>query len=234
MKGRFAGLPDDVTREALYYLDDKSLHETCSINDYFSETICNNSFWLNKILNKYPLTSEEIREEMTKRGMHLYKDYYIDLKHDIGILNNDEILNIAVIYGRTNLAKIALRRQKEFGYMDENFLITAYNNNTEIVKLLLERGANVHVNNEQALIRALNGLNVPMIKLLLEYGADPNADNGLAWRYVILSNDTEAIKAFLDAGANVHWNNDWALKYASTSRMSDEVVKLLLDYGASF
>lgn len=89
-------------------------------------------------------------------------------------------------------------------YDTENVLWWALqHHNTEVVKLLLENGAdpNVIFNNETCLKKALAESFFPGIKLLIEYGADVNLcaplSTAVVWCY-------PAVKLLLDAGADIN------------------------------
>ena len=100
-------LPADVSRKILNYLDDEDLNNVCSSGDDISGKICNDGFWINKLLNKFPLSLEEIREGMSKlKHIQSYRDYYNELSRldHVRILSSPEYLN------RLDLIKIAIRR----------------------------------------------------------------------------------------------------------------------------
>ena len=97
---------------------------------------------------------------------------------------------------------------------------------TEIVKLLLEKGANPY--NDQALIDACRGGYTQIVQLLLKYGTNP--DNALS--LASATGHTEIVNLLLLYGANPHADNDEPLRWAS-SLGHTEVVKLFLEKGAN-
>ena len=110
----------------------------------------------------------------------------------------------------------------------------------EIVKLLLDKGANPEARNNQndtPLIFASFNDNTESVKLLLEKGADPNAQNSNGNTPLIFasSNDnTESVKLLLEKGANPEARNnqnDTPLIFASFND-NTESIKLLLEKGA--
>jgi len=97
---------------------------------------------------------------------------------------------------------------------NRNALMEAsYNGHIEIVKLLLERGANVNTKNkygETALILSAGSYNKEVVACLLQNGADVNATD--IWRENALLNSVanghaENVKLLLIAGANVNAEN---------------------------
>lgn len=104
----------------------------------------------------------------------------------------------------------------------------------EIVKFLLEHGADARVNSGILASACCFG-NAAIVKLLLEYGADVHANNGGALRmtcfcFTGMNYTVEIVKLLLEHGANVHSMNQSFL-----STIADPSVrKLLTEYGANF
>ena len=114
---------------------------------------------------------------------------------------------------------------------DEALRGASANGRTEVVKLLLDRGADVHAGGDYALQWASANGRTEVVKLLLDAGADVHAKDGEALRLASKNGHTEVVKLLLDKGANVHANDDYALRLASYNGHT-KVVKFLLDKGA--
>jgi len=101
----------------------------------------------------------------------------------------------------------------------------------KIIQMLLDNGANVHANNDNALISAVEEGHTEIVKLLLAAGGNVHAcvDNPL--RSAAVLGHTEIVKLLLEAGADVHANNDTPLISAARAGHT-EIVKLLLEAGA--
>ncbi len=103
----FTGLPaTDIL--ILAELSDRELIDTCAVNKYVND-ICNNeSFWLNRLLNKYGNrlgSGKEIREKYFSPGT-TWKEYYLwlsNLEEDIVSLVNIQIMHnredLRLLYG---------------------------------------------------------------------------------------------------------------------------------------
>jgi FOG: Ankyrin repeat len=112
-------------------------------------------------------------------------------------------------------------------------LITAsQNGNVKVVKELIQAGADVHVNEDEALRWAsLNG-HVEVVKELIQAGADVHTNKDVSLRLASQKGHTEVVMVLLQAGADVHTNEDSSLKIAS-QKGNIEVVKVLLQAGAN-
>jgi ankyrin repeat protein len=116
--------------------------------------------------------------------------------------------------------------------VDKNILnehLIKYYDNYELIKLLLENGANVHVNNDNSLIYASNYGYVRIVKLLLEYGANVHVYNDCPLRLASRFGYDKVVKLLLEYGADIHANNNEALRRAS-ERGHNKVIELLKEY----
>jgi ankyrin repeat protein len=101
----------------------------------------------------------------------------------------------------------------------------------EVVRLLLENGADIHVQKDYSLRLASFYGHVEVVRLLLESGADVHADDDYALRLASFYGHVEVVRLLLASGANVHAKDDCALRWAS-DKGHIEVVDLLVSYGA--
>jgi len=142
------------------------------------------------------------------------------------VLVNESIKNLLKPKSKEDIIKDA-------GNMDPNKLLIRSSEKGFIkgIKLALEKGADVHTNNDIPLVYASHYGHTEAVKVLLDNGADVHTHNNTALRYASSAGHTEVVKLLLDHGADVHARNNEALRWASKYGHT-EVVKLLLDHGA--
>lgn len=104
-----------------------------------------------------------------------------------------------------------------------------------IARRLLEVGANVNINNSEALIVAAENGDAQMVKLLLAYGADANARDGDVLKRAIKSECLEVVSILVnykndvgDCVCDLSKGNSRALRWA-VFRGNYEITKLLLE-----
>lgn len=94
----------------------------------------------------------------------------------------------------------------------------------EVAALLLDRGANLHAEDDKALWRSAEIGWSDMVKLLLDRGALVNAQNGRALRSADEGGHVDVVQLLLNRGANVRSAIRWA-----AANGYKEVVKMLRD-----
>jgi hypothetical protein len=85
----------------------------------------------------------------------------------------------------------------------------------ETIKMLAEKGANIHTQNDFALRWASLKGHVEIVKYLVENGADIQVDNYKALIWASHNRNLEVVKYLVESGADIHAQNDLALIYAS-------------------
>jgi hypothetical protein len=96
---------------------------------------------------------------------------------------------------------------------------------------LVEQGADIHADHEQALLFAANNGHSELVRFLLDHGADIHAKDDLALQWTVDNGHLEIVRLLLDRGADLHAENDIALEWAAEGGRL-EIVRLLLDHGA--
>ena len=97
------------------------------------------------------------------------------------------------------------------------------------VKLALERGADIHADEDYALQYASQNGHKDVVELLLKNGADVHVNDDFALLLASYYNHKDVVELLLKNGADVHADDDHALRSASNNGHKD-VVELLKKY----
>lgn len=104
----------------------------------------------------------------------------------------------------------------------------AYRDNVEMVKLFLEKGANIHANNDDAFRR---GKTLKMKICLLENGGGNFEEDYRNLVLAVCQGNTEKVIQLVENGGDVRRHNDLLFLYAVNFRFHD-IVKYLISKGA--
>ena len=104
--------------------------------------------------------------------------------------------------------------------------------NTSCVRVLIEHGADIHQNGEEALMLACQGENINIIKLLLDEGADIDARDGEALVTACENCASTVVEYLIKRGADVTIDEDRPLKRAAHFGHVG-IILVLLDAGAN-
>ena len=119
-------------------------------------------------------------------------------------------------------------KQKE---KDELLIENSKKGNLEVVKYLIESGADIHVDNDANLRWASNNGHLEVVKFLIENGADIHEYEDRPLILASIRGHLEVVKYLVQSGADIHVDNDECLSCASQFGHL-EVVKYLVESGA--
>ena len=247
----------DVDREILKHVDDGDLIRICSIDKKTWNEVCDDVFLRRRLsrypdIEKYKLPNESFKEFFlrviyyTAKMRELYKFEYKsgDFKEQYDLLkknfinlgdkiliNYNELFSESVLQGFFDLAKYAIQKRVSFHRIGLALEQAARRGNFEIVKWLVENGANVHYDKDSALIGASEQGHLDIAKFLLENGADINAQSGDALGRASKNGHLEMVKLLVGSGADIHAYDDYALRMAA-GKGHLPVVKYLVEHGA--
>lgn len=156
-------------------------------------------------------------------------------------------LQFAVFWPDANLVKWLLDKGADINLTDDGddtaLMEASRNNRLPIVKLLLDRGADVKAGGNRALLNAAREAEPEVVRPLLEKGADPNAsdtEGNTALMYAAEGDFVKALRLLLAAGADVRAVNEKGqtvlMKAARVNASRDvgnrvAMLKVLLDRG---
>jgi ankyrin repeat protein len=98
-------------------------------------------------------------------------------------------------------------------------------NSRETVVKLINRGVNTKADNIIQLASSMG--NSDIVRLLLEHGADPRTDHNSAIKWASLNNDPKVVRILLEYGADPTAKDNYAIKMASEMGYFDIVRLLL-------
>jgi hypothetical protein len=205
----------DTDREVLKYVDDKELLKVCSVDRRFWNEVCDDNF-LRRRLNKYP-------------GIEKYRKANESLRNFF----------LRVVY------RIAKMKEFEFDYsgggdFEKQYLLLQKSPNISIllieaskardlslVKYAIEKEANIHVLEDEALYYAAENGDISIVKYLVEKGADFKTYNR-----VLLSaasaGHLDVVKYLVENWAPLNRGAlKWAAKYGYLN-----IVKYLVEKGS--
>jgi ankyrin repeat protein len=146
--------------------------------------------------------------------------------------HNPKALRVASFHGNSNIVKYLIEEGADVNSDDSRALQNAAgNDHVEVIRVLISSGADIHAGDDKALRMAANLRQYNAVRILLEHGANVHAYNSKAFRLAAWNGDVEAVKLLLSYGADVHAENEVALQNAVMNE-NKELVEVLLEAGA--
>jgi len=215
----------DTDREILLRFSDKELIKTCSLNKYLFTSVCDDNFFRRKLALTYPDTLSSKPADMT------YKQYYLKIVYYVAKMLEE--FNYSYLSGNPKKQYRILHVGNRYKNKKHGLLIEASKGGElNIVKEAIRNGADIHLNDEQALGWASEYGNLDIVKYLVSLGADIHENDDIVLRFASKNGYLEVVKYLVNLGANIHAINDEALRLASR-KGHVEVVKYLISLGGN-
>lgn len=161
----------------------------------------------------------------------------------------EQPLHLAAYKGNFGIVKLLLDNGALVNALDNdyqsplNYALNAMECNAEVIKLLLERGEDIHkvnYNGEQILHLAAYNCKADIIQLLIDHGAyvnalDLSAKSPLMCALSVNDSNPEAVKVLVKNKSNLSQEDAIGQQplHLATNRSDFDTVKILLDAGAS-
>lgn len=142
------------------------------------------------------------------------------------------LLKVVRDTGSASAVSFCLDRGADVHANDDSALRwAAHLNDKDVCELLLDRGANVHAMDDAALFWAAAKGHTAVVQLLLQHGANIHSRQDEALRYAASGGHKDLCELLLDHGADIHARSDEAVRWARREGHKD-VVALLESRGA--
>ena len=218
----------DLDREIINQLDDIQFLNICKLNRTYYERVCDEDYF-------------RIRTEKRFQETIPYKDY-IEFKnwkaHYINIVKYIDLLE-----KRFNRKYVDTDKSPELLYRAHNsfstdtytisaaLICSSYSGDLPVVKYLVEIGADIHAEEEEALRWATSSGQLSVAKYLVEKGAIIHANNSRAFIAACQYGHLEVVKYLVEHGADVTTEDNSAVLWGCYNGYLS-VVKYLSEHGA--
>ena len=150
---------------------------------------------------------------------------------NVKLFLDKDIIEKLISYNCSYLAmKIMLNNDGSSKNINKQFLRASRKSYSDIVKLLIGLGADIHAQNQAVIDASWQG-SLSMVKLLIDSGADIHAQNNQAIIYASINDHLSIVELLIESGADIHAQNNQAMVCAS-GWGNLLVVKLLIESGA--
>ena len=147
------------------------------VDKNFNKRVCNDTFWINKIVNRFGLSINEIN---VNRGNNSYAAYYFNVADWINTFGGSSfgtLLRKASKEGRLDIVKVAFNVEPQ---ISEKYVPNAMGetNDFEVIQFLLSMNNDIErVYLNIALEKAVKRGDYRSVEVLLERGANPRYDD---------------------------------------------------------
>ena len=202
--------------------DDRQLLEICKTNKTVYQRVCDENFFRNRVMSKYPETVQ-YKDAIKTRT---WKNHFLNIVNYIDLLKTEYHIEYKG-EGSPELEYLARKSSLNFlNYsIDLALIYIVRNGELPLLKYLLERGGDIDHINRLFIDASLEG-HLPIVKYLVQHGADIKSKNNAALRSASKYGYFDIVKYLVEHGADIHVNNDEALKFAIENGHSDVVEYL--------
>ena len=161
--------------------------------------------------------------------------YFTDVANIFNFLSYGIYLREVILPTKNANFKMIKDKDKDNNKWRANMIILGKRFNLcsiDTFEYLIEKGANIHANNDYVFRWSAENGHLDVVKYLIEKGADVHADNDCALRWSAENGHLDVVKYLIEKDANVHVDNDYALRWSAENGHLD-VVKYLIENGAN-
>ena len=236
----YSNLPPDARKKILTYLNQDELLVSRLVNKQFSEDAKDDRLWLDRIIEKFGLTLEQINEYRRdeNRGrwnkiIRSFWEYYRWLSTQTRGLSPNEILRKGIRLKRMDLINVGIHKGADLavGLSDS----VKYEDTNLVRYFLTHPGPGIITMKSLCndLFVAIAENNIEIVKMLIEAGTNIHYLNDSALVRAVMHGYKDIVRILIDSGANIAASS--ALSIAQTYGHT-EIVEMLTDaleqYGA--
>ncbi len=201
---------ENLHRDVLFYFalefDLSTVFNLCRTSKNLNQKLCqSDEFWSQKLFHDYKILPKIIGDKSKSKYIVRLLNQYKDPRF-ISLVKGNKL------------------KQDD---MDDMLIHMADEGKIDIVKYLIEKGANISAQDNMALSRAVSNGHLEVIRLLLENGIEPSGVIFIAAK----NGRLDIVRLLLDYGATIKAQDDSALIVAALNGHVD-VVRLFLQHGA--
>ena len=178
----------DTDRLVFLQLDDKDLLRSCQVNSYTNK-LCDDSFFLNRILKKYPSWFNSNIDKQKWRKFYLNQLIYIDKLKKLGFTYSDKSVGSAAEYYDI----------LNYGLGFENVREAIEKSYIDLLEFMISER---RVFKDDILSNAINIKNDHVINYILEKYQDFNANYAIL--FALGSNNFKLVDYFVAKGVDLH------------------------------
>jgi hypothetical protein len=200
------------------FLDDRDILNYCMIDNNQHGNVCNEDFFYNVLLSRYPDT--------LKYRNTSFKKWYLSVIHYVDLLKRKYNFNYRQ-YNHGNPREQYKIFEELKNEKNPTLLLrpAATQGDLALVKFAVENGGDIHAN-EGALQWASENGHLDIVEYLVDKKANIHAWDEAALQFASLNGHLEIVKYLVEHGANIHAYDDIALRWARKNKHWD-VVKYL-------
>lgn len=141
-------------------------------------------------------------------------------------------LRTAAVFGHLDVCRLLCSHVDNDTVINSCLVDAGSNGHTDVVMFLIERGADVHYNNDQCLRWSCRNGHIDTVLMLCDHGADVHAEDDEALRWSALHGNAGVVEVLLSHGARPGARNNEAMRM-SVAYDHSRCITLLAKAGAT-
>lgn len=174
---------------------------------------------------------EQMHQAVLHQNLAVLQHVFATLhrQHYIPLSLKNTLLQQVAKLGKADMAAFLIQEGADIHANNQHALIQAVKyHNLPVVTLLLQHGADVHVTQERLIKESVLKGNKDLMLLLIEHDANFRVDDDRCLRTAAMNGHLPIVKKLIELGANIHSQNDAAIRWAALESQTPTVEFLAL------